>query len=149
MTIIACTIIIKEYALSLKRVIIVEDEIKLANALMELLEDSFDNLDVSIAENGEDAFQLIIKEEFDLIISDHRMPKMLGADFIKLTRMDDNSLNKETPVIFLSGFILEAKTAIKEYEDIIYLDKPFREDSIIRNAKILMGKQEIQYKKSS
>lgn len=120
------------------KVLIVEDDEALAETIGYILEENFQNLFLTFVSNGEAGLELIKHNIYDLIISDHRMPKMFGSEFITLTRQDPKSKNHSTPVLFLSGYIIEIKKYVEEFDGIIYIDKPFHAHSIITNAKILM-----------
>src|ERR1700704_4980786 len=65
---------------------------------------------ITTATNGEEAFEAISKVTFDLLVTDFRMPKMNGIEFITRARV----LYPGLPVILLSGFVeavgLDAKS---------------------------------------
>lgn len=84
-------------ATKLKKVLIVEDERPLARALeLKLINSGFN---VVLAENGEEALNLIKKEKIDLILLDLIMPKIGGFEF--LDKMKD--LKKKIPVMVTSN----------------------------------------------
>jgi CheY-like chemotaxis protein len=122
------------------KVLIVEDERDLTEAIAELIEDSFEKVSITIAFDGEEGLNASRSEKFDIILSDHRMPKMTGAQFITSTKEDPANPNQKTPVLFLSGYILEIKNNIQKYENVIYLEKPYREESLLRNIRMLIAK---------
>ena len=47
---------------------------------------------VSIAQNGEEAFDIMDKEHIDLVVLDIMMPRMDGYEFTKTLRECDNNL---------------------------------------------------------
>jgi CheY-like chemotaxis protein len=55
---------------------------------------------VSIAENGEDGLKLYQSADFDLVVTDYRMPRMNGAELIRRIR----KLDPNARIILLSGF---------------------------------------------
>lgn len=57
------------------------------------------NLEITWAESGEKAIELIKEKSFDCILSDFQMPKMNGLEFLKKFRDRGDS----TPFIFLTG----------------------------------------------
>lgn len=130
-----------EFFLEEIKILIVEDERDLTEAIAELLEDSFENISVTIAYDGEEGLNASRSNKYDMILSDHRMPKMTGAQFISSTKEDPANPNQETPVLFLSGYVLEIKSNIQQYENVIYLEKPYREESLLRNIRMLIGKK--------
>lgn len=44
---------------------------------------------VVTAEDGAEAWDLLQKDNIDLILSDHKMPKMSGEEFLKMVRGDE------------------------------------------------------------
>ena len=65
-------------ATSPMRVLVVEDELKVANALREGLEG--EHYEVVVERTGESAFFRINTEPFDLILLDLMMPEVSGED---------------------------------------------------------------------
>ena len=57
--------------------------------------------DVTTATDGEEALELFSKQHFDLVITDHRMPRMSGVDLIRKLKQKRPSV----PVVLLSGFV--------------------------------------------
>lgn len=53
-----------------------------------------------IAGNGEEAYELIIKEKPDLAILDINMPKLTGIELVERLREEDNN----TRIVFLTGY---------------------------------------------
>jgi CheY-like chemotaxis protein len=56
---------------------------------------------VTPATGGEDALEHFARAKYDMVITDHRMPKMDGIELIKRVR----SVNPEIPVIMISGYV--------------------------------------------
>jgi CheY-like chemotaxis protein len=56
---------------------------------------------VSVAENGEEGLKLFESAEFDLVVTDYRMPRMNGAELIQRIR----KLKPGARIILLSGFV--------------------------------------------
>ena len=63
-----------------KTILIVEDETVLRESLAELLEE--EGHTVKQAENGKVAYDLILKEPVDLVLTDVRMPEMDGLTLL-------------------------------------------------------------------
>ncbi len=79
------------------RILIVEDEEKLASYLKKGLEES--SYAVDLALNGTDGLHLATHESYDLIIMDIMLPEHDGVSILK----DIRSAGIETPVIFLTA----------------------------------------------
>lgn len=80
------------------RILVVDDEIDLAETIRDLL--AFKSYEVEIAGNGLEAQVLLEQKTYDLVISDMNMPKMDGMQLLAII----NQKYQNTPVIFLSGF---------------------------------------------
>ena len=68
----------------MNRILIVEDENMTARVVKKALE--LNNMEVEIAENGEEGINLIKEREYDLILLDLKMPKMGGEEVLKIIR---------------------------------------------------------------
>jgi CheY-like chemotaxis protein len=80
------------------RVLIVDDDVDLAESLAEVLLDH--GCDVSIAEHGREAVTRAGSEDFDIIFMDVRMPVMNGVDSFFAIR----SIKPEARVVMMTGF---------------------------------------------
>ena len=56
---------------------------------------------VSVARNGDEGLKLFESGNFDVVVTDYRMPRMNGAELIRRIR----TLNPNARVILLSGFV--------------------------------------------
>ncbi len=56
---------------------------------------------VSVAANGEEGLKLFESADFDVVVTDYRMPRMDGAELIRRIR----KLNPNARIILLSGFV--------------------------------------------
>jgi CheY-like chemotaxis protein len=80
------------------RVLIVDDDIDLAESLAEVLLDH--GCDVSLAEHGQEALERACAQEFDIIFMDVRMPVMNGVDSFFAIR----SIKPEARIVMMTGF---------------------------------------------
>ena len=101
------------------RVLIIEDDEGMRSLLKDFLdEEGFDTDSVS---NGSDAFRKIVKNPFDLIITDIRMPGLTGLDILPGIRR----LRPEAPIIVITAFgSQEAYRRSFERGATGYLEKP-------------------------
>ena len=86
-----------DYSLCTVRILVVEDEQKVANALREGLID--EGYDVDLAHTGEDAFFRIHTEDFDMIVLDLMLPGRDGLEV--LTNVRKRGI--KTPVLLLTA----------------------------------------------
>lgn len=80
-----------------KRILIVEDEWKLRRIASDFLKK--EGFVVVEAEDGEEALDIIVSQNFDLIILDLMLPKINGWELLEEIRMKDSNI----PVIMLTA----------------------------------------------
>lgn len=86
------------------RVLLVDDEAAVRGTLRAVLESQ--GYDCEEAEHGAAALTWLEKEQFDLIITDNRMPVLNGVEFLKLFSQKPDP---KPPVIFFTGDISDAE----------------------------------------
>jgi signal transduction histidine kinase len=104
------------------KILLVDDEPKSLYALQELLSTLGQNL--MVAQSGEEALRLALKNDFAVILLDVRMPGIDGFETARLIRSRERS--KLTPVIFLTAAADEMTSMFRGYEvgAVDYLMKP-------------------------
>jgi len=108
-----------------KKILIVEDETLITKSLQRLLKSH--GYDVEIANSGHQALEKVRMSDFDLIVSDIRMPQMDGIETIKEIRKYLSENNKPVvPEILITGYADEQryKEAL-ELKVSGYIYKPF------------------------
>lgn len=102
-----------------KHILVTDDERAIRNTLKEILE--FENYSVTTTESGQDALDVITKEQVDLMFLDIKMQGMDGLETLKKIR----SLGFDFPVIMISGHgtidIAVEATKMGAYD---FLEKP-------------------------
>ena len=107
------------------RILLIDDEELITRTLAIALEKA--GYDVLVAKRGEDAVVMAEEEEFDLLVSDIRMPGLNGVETVRkiVDTLKARGASK-IPTIFLTGY---ADKAIEEqaYElsPFAYIYKPF------------------------
>lgn len=91
-----------------KKILIVEDDTVLANALSLSLQDK--GYQIEVATDGAEAERMIKSLRPDLILLDLLLPIKNGFEVLKGLRADDEL--KDTPVVILTNF--EQETSIEE-----------------------------------
>ena len=104
------------------KILLVDDEPKSLFALQELLSTLGQNL--MIAQSGEEALRLALKNDFAVILLDVRMPGMDGFETARMIRNRERS--RLTPIIFLTAAADEMSSMFRGYEAgaVDYLPKP-------------------------
>ena len=115
------------------RILVVEDEHKIANSIKKGLEQ--ETYAVDVAYGGEEGFDLASSEEYDVIILDLMLPGLDGLTICKKLRREENI---HTPILIL--------TAKGEVEDKVkglnsgaddYLPKPFAFSELLARIRAL------------
>ncbi len=108
-----------------RRVLIVDDNPNMSNLLSDMLE-VFD-FSSQRASDGEEALSLLNQEDFSLLITDLRMPKMTGLELLKAVKDKYPKL----PVVVITGYSTEAtEQELLTAKADGFLNKPFRMNDI-------------------
>ena len=119
------------------KVLVVEDERDISNALIKLLK--MNNYSCDAAYDGEEALDYLAYDEYDAVILDIMMPKKNGIEVLKEIRSNNNNV----PVLML--------TAKSELDDKVkgldsgaddYLTKPFSSEELLARVKALLRRKE-------
>jgi len=118
-----------------KRILIVDDEELIIKTLYKLLER--EHFEVLVATSGQDALALVEEENFDLIITDIRMPGINGVETIKgIHDILQAKKLKKAPVIFITGYADEnIERQAKALMPIDYIYKPFDMSDLLKKIK--------------
>src|SRR2546429_411150 len=120
-------------SVALLRILIVEDEAKVAKAVSEGL--AAERYEVRIAATGEEGFFLLSQESFDLVLLDLMLPRRDGLEILTALR----KRGVETPVL-----VLTAKDTIEERVQGLdcgaddYLVKPFAFAELLARIRALL-----------
>src|SRR5581483_3121845 len=115
------------------RILVVEDEVKVANALKEGFED--ERYEAVVAHTGEDAFFRINTEQFDIILLDVMLPGRDGLQILTSIRKHGVS----TPVLLLTARdSLEDRVAGLNSGADDYLVKPFAFEEVLARVRALL-----------
>lgn len=114
------------------RVLVVEDEHRIANAIRKGLEQEHYVVDVSYS--GSDGFDLADGEEYDVIILDLMLPGMSGLEICQKLR----DANNHTPILILTakGQTQDKIAGLDKGAD-DYLTKPFAFEELLARVRAL------------
>ncbi len=105
-----------------RRVLVVEDELEIAESLGEIL--GLDGHKVDLADNGKTALKKIAKTDYDLILMDLRMPKMDGPTLYR--ELEKNHPHLCSRVAVVTGDTLEAAASdFLKQTGLRWIEKPF------------------------
>lgn len=117
------------------RLLLVDDEPVILEVLEDMFQGYFANLSIDKASDGALALHLAVRHDYDLVITDYRMPALDGLEFTQLLRAKTGP-NQKVPIIFLSGFIPDFKYQAEVYQNVYFLEKPVSAERLIRLASI-------------
>ncbi len=93
---------------------------------------------VTFCDHPQKAWLAIDKDEYDLIITDLKMPIISGDEFITIVR--SSKLNAHTPIILCSGHINKLViTEVARESKIYFLNKPFDSSALLDLVKKAVG----------
>jgi DNA-binding response OmpR family regulator len=105
------------------RVLVVDDDVSLARLLKTILRSA--DFDVSTAQDGSAALDLLLDRQFDAIVMDLRMPVLDGRSLYRELR----ARGDDTPVLIASAF--GARAAQRELGADGAIEKPFEPDDLV------------------
>jgi signal transduction histidine kinase/CheY-like chemotaxis protein len=114
-----------------KNILVIDDETAIVEILFHLLKSDGHRVDTAM--NGSTAWRKIQKEQYDLIISDLKMPGMSGEELYAKIREWDEPLS--TRIIFATGDVLSSDThQFLDDSGNTYLQKPFDLETVLRTV---------------
>ena len=125
----------------MQKILIVEDEKAISGVLQSILSDELPDYEFTIAEDGLEGYKILEKEDFSLVISDIKMPKLSGTELLKQTLQ----LKPDATFVMISGHadIDTAVACLKEgaYD---FISKPIDINRLITSVKNALDKRILQ-----
>ncbi|UCD66743.1 MAG: sigma-54-dependent Fis family transcriptional regulator [Deltaproteobacteria bacterium] len=111
-------------------ILVVDDELSMREFLKILLEK--EGYEVTTASEAANAIDLVQNQDFDLVLSDIKMPGMGGLSLLEKIKEIDNSL----PVIMITAYASPENAVVAMKSGAFdYITKPFKVDEIIKIIK--------------
>ena len=109
------------------RILAVDDELDMLSLLKMIIE-GYTIHEVTTTNNPLEAAELISKEQFDLVLTDLKMPGMDGMELLELAKKQD----EEALVLMITAFgSLESAEEAMAKGAFDYISKPFRKEQIL------------------
>lgn len=118
------------------KILIVEDEIGIANFILQGLQE--ENMSLTHCISGEEALLKLNQSLYDVILLDWMMMNISGLEVCKIIRKTDN-LNKNTPIIFIT-----AKDTVQDTIEGLnagandYIKKPFDFNELVARINVYL-----------
>ena len=108
------------------RILIIEDEFNLADAVRDRLKD--ENYDVDVSTDGMNGLDNALSEIYDLIILDLMLPKIDG--FTILSKLKENNINSKVIILTARDSIEDKLEGFSDGAD-DYMTKPFHLEELV------------------
>ena len=123
-----------------KKVLVVDDEIHIVHVVAIKLRNN--GYEVTTADNGAEAYDLVCKERPDIIVTDYQMPVMSGIELVEKLRADEAT--RDIPVIMLTA---RSFAISKEQQEDLHisgcLSKPFSPKELLGNIEDVLHQKEL------
>lgn len=120
-----------------KKVLLCDDEIHIVRtAEIRLSQAGFA---VRIAHDGQEAWEAILEDQPDVLVTDLQMPRVDGFELIR--RIRANASTKDMPVLMLTakGFELAREEIMEKWGIFSVLSKPFSPRELVRLIDLAIG----------
>ena len=120
------------------RILVVDDEAVLRDGVRKILERG--GMEVATSSGGRTALAMMQETDFDLVITDLKMPGMNGIEVLKAIKI----LQPEVPVIIITGYST-VDTAVEAMKNgaFDYIAKPFTPDQITEKVEKALEQREV------
>ena len=105
-------------------ILLVEDDLMLQEVLKGTLEDF--GCKVTCSDNGLQAVDMLKSNNYDVIISDIKMPKMDGISLLETLK----KLDIDIPAVMMTGYSEYKDDQISNKGGVVLLEKPFTKDKL-------------------
>jgi two-component system, OmpR family, alkaline phosphatase synthesis response regulator PhoP len=120
-----------------KRVLLCDDEIHILRAAEFKFKRA--GYEVRIASNGEEAWQAILLQKPDILITDCQMPRLDGLGLVR--RVREHAETASLPVLMLTakGYELSHDELAKQWQIIAIIAKPFSPRELLQRVNTILG----------
>lgn len=133
---------IEDYIDLKMRILVVDDSSTMRRILKTSLKE-IGLINVVTADDGDEAWEAVQRGRFDLILSDHKMPRMSGEQFLKLVRESEE--HADTPFIMVTAeaFRDNVMNAVKLGVS-NYIVKPFSAKQLLEKILKVCAKKKME-----
>ena len=128
--------IVKEKT-NIKKILIVEDELLIAQHLKEIISKQPDFEVIGVLDNGRRAVELAVTLPPDLILMDIHLKGDLNG--VEAAIIIQGKLNRKIPVVFLTAFPANEYPYLMVVEPYLYINKPFTDQQVLQSIERALG----------
>ncbi|MDY3548402.1 sigma-54 dependent transcriptional regulator [Riemerella anatipestifer] len=125
----------------MQKILIAEDEKAISGLLKNILSEEVKDYEILVADDGLEAYKLIEKEDFSLVISDIKMPKVSGTELLQKAL----EIKPDTAFVMISahGDINTAVQCLKQgaYD---FIEKPIDLNRLITSVRNTLERKELK-----
>jgi two-component system response regulator RegX3 len=120
-----------------KRILVVDDEPAITDAVSYALEG--DGFDVAVCADGEDALETALRDEYDLVVLDARLPRLSGFEICRRLRAES-----AVPILMLTARDTEVDRVLGlEIGADDYVTKPFSMQELVSRIRALLRRRDL------
>ncbi|MGC8755984.1 MAG: response regulator [bacterium] len=112
---------------NMTKVLIVDDEIYFATNIANLLRANNEDMDALAVYSAEEALKQLEKAQYDIVVTDIRMPKINGFEFIKLLKQKWPNVSVIVMTAYGAKEVMENAFSLGT---LFYIEKPFRVEKL-------------------
>lgn len=110
-----------------ERILVIDDELDMLMLLRMIIEDNTD-YEVEATNNPSEALKMVMENDYDLVVSDLKMPGMDGLELFDEVK----GMKPDLPLIIITAYgSLETADEAMKMGVADFITKPFRKDSIL------------------
>ncbi|WP_457615811.1 sigma-54-dependent transcriptional regulator [Lutibacter sp.] len=124
----------------MKKILIIEDESAIRRVLKKIISEDNDLYQVDEAEDGLEGIEKIMKDDYDLVLCDIKMPKMDGVEVLERVK----KIKPEIPIVMISGHgDLDTAVNTMRLGAFDYISKPPDLNRLLNTVRNALEKKEL------
>lgn len=118
-------------------ILVVDDEIALADSLSEIISDSFPQSKVLTVHSAEDALRTLQEMTIDVLLTDLKLPRRSGLDLLHYVQMTSPATTSILMTAYGNAVVTNEATAVGA---VGYIEKPFEVDTVLTYVGFALGR---------
>ena len=124
----------------MKKILIIEDEAAIRRVLKKIISEENEGYEVAEASDGLGGLEMILKNDYDLVLCDIKMPKMDGVEVLEKVK----KVKPEIPIVMISGHgDLDTAVNTMRLGAFDYISKPPDLNRLLNTVRNALDKKEL------